>query len=141
MTNPENVEMSKQKLQQVDKTIETSIKNRETPGAVLLIARKGKTVYKKAYGNRMVKPRIEKMTIDTIFDLASVTKPVATGSGIMLLVEDGKLRLSDKASKYIPGFEQKGKDKVTLIHLLTHTDNLFLIKQDLSHHLQMQYEH
>ena len=78
MSSPESVGMSSERLAKVDAVINESIANKETPGAVFLVARKGKIVYKKAYGNRMVEPRVEKMTLDTIFDMASVTKPVAT---------------------------------------------------------------
>lgn len=124
MTEPEKVGMSKEHLALVDDVILKGIEDKATPGAVLLVARKGKIVYKKAYGDRMVEPRREKMTIDTIFDMASVTKPVATASGIMALAEDGKLRLGDKVSYHIPGFEQKGKESVTLVNLLTHTSGL-----------------
>ncbi len=124
VTEPEKVGMSKEHLALVDDVILKGIEDKATPGAVLLVARKGKIVYKKAYGDRMVEPRREKMTIDTIFDMASVTKPVATASGIMALAEDGKLRLGDKVSYHIPGFEQKGKESVTLVNLLTHTSGL-----------------
>ncbi|MCX7918323.1 MAG: serine hydrolase [bacterium] len=123
-TSPEKVGISLSVLTTVDTAIETSIANNEVRGAVLLVARKGKLVYKKAYGNRMVKPRIEKMTVDTIFDMASLTKPTATASGIMLLVQDGKLNINDKVSTYIPEFAQNGKENVTILHLLTHTSGL-----------------
>lgn len=124
MTSPEKVGMSSERLAKVDTVINENIANKETPGAVLLVARKGKVVYKKAYGNRMVEPRIEKMTLDTIFDMASLTKPTATASGIMKLVEDGKIRLIDKVSYYIPEFKENGKKDVTLVNLLTHTSGL-----------------
>jgi len=124
VAEPERVGMSKERLARVDAVIEKSIEDKEIPGAVLIVGRKGKIVYRKAYGDRMVEPRREKMTVDTIFDMASVTKPMATASGIMALAEDGKLRLGDKVSRYIPGFEQKGKEDVTLVNLLTHTSGL-----------------
>ena len=64
------------------------------------------------------------MTVDTIFDLASLTKVVATTTAVMLLVEDGRLRLSDRVSDHVPGFERYGKDRITIRHLLTHTSGL-----------------
>ena len=64
------------------------------------------------------------MTLDTIFDLASLTKVVATTTAVMQLVEDGQLRLADRVSAYIPGFERYGKDRITIRHLLTHTSGL-----------------
>jgi CubicO group peptidase (beta-lactamase class C family) len=124
MTSPEKVGMSLSVLTTVDGVIEASIANKDTPGAVLLVAHKGQIVYKKAYGNRMVQPRIEKMTVDTIFDMASLTKPTATASGIMILAQDGKLNVNDTVTKYIPDFGQKGKENVTLVNLLTHTSGL-----------------
>lgn len=124
MTSPEKVGMSISVLTTVDEVINNSIANKDTPGAVLLVAHKGQVVYKKAYGNRMVNPRIEKMTLDTIFDMASLTKPTATASGIMLLAEEGKLNVNDTVSKYIPEFAQHGKETVTLVNLLTHTSGL-----------------
>jgi CubicO group peptidase (beta-lactamase class C family) len=124
MTSPEKVGISYSVLTTVDDAIKSSIANNEIRGAVLIVARKGKIVYKKAYGNRMVKPHIEKMTIDTIFDMASLTKPTATANGIMLLAQDGKLNVNDKVSKYIPEFGQNGKEEVTVMNLLTHTSGL-----------------
>ncbi len=124
MDTPESVGMSSDRLKRVDRVIDESIKNKEIPGAVLLVSHKGKIVYKKAYGYRMVTPRQEKMTVDTIFDMASITKPMATASGIMLLVEDGKIRLQDPVAKYLPGFEVKGKADVPVAYLLTHCSGL-----------------
>ena len=124
MTKPETVGMSSERLTRVDAVIEKAITNKECPGAVLLVAHKGKVVYKKAYGYRMLIPEKEKMTLDTIFDLASVTKPVATSSGIMALAEDGQLRLGDTVARYLPKFAAQGKEDVTLVNLLTHTAGL-----------------
>ena len=64
------------------------------------------------------------MTVDTVFDLASLTKPLATASSIMLLVEQGKLRPSDPVARYLPAFAAKGKDKITVEQLLLHTSGL-----------------
>lgn len=123
-TTPEKVGMSTSILTTVDEIINSTIANKDTPGAVLLVAHKGKIVYKKAYGNRMLKPRVEKMTLDTIFDMASLTKPSATACGIMLLAQDGKLNVNDKVSKYIPEFAQNGKEDVTIANLLVHDSGL-----------------
>lgn len=124
MTSPEKSGMSNTILMSVDSVINASIANKDTPGAVLLVGHQGKIVYKKVYGNRMVKPRVEKMTVDTIFDMASLTKPTATACGIMKLAEEGKLNVNDKASKYFPEFAQNGKENITLVNLLTHTSGL-----------------
>ncbi|MFB3897096.1 MAG: serine hydrolase domain-containing protein [bacterium] len=123
-TSPDKVGMSASILASVDSVINAGIADKNTPGAVLLVGHQGKIVYKKAYGNRMVTPRVEKMTVDTIFDMASLTKPTATGCGIMKLVEEGKLDVHEKAAKYFPEFAQNGKENITLADLLTHTSGL-----------------
>jgi uncharacterized protein YbbC (DUF1343 family)/CubicO group peptidase (beta-lactamase class C family) len=112
------------RLQKVDGLIAAAIAAKETPGAVLLVSHRGQIVYRKAYGNRAVSPSVEPMTLDTIFDLASVTKPVATATSIMILVEEGRIRLSDRVAAYIPEFAAHGKDAITIRHLLTHVSGL-----------------
>ncbi|MDM7923074.1 MAG: DUF1343 domain-containing protein, partial [Pyrinomonadaceae bacterium] len=89
--------------------------------AVVIVGRKGKIVYRKAFGNRSLVPTVEKMTVDTIFDVASLTKPVATATSIMILVEQGKLRLNDTVGKFIPEIEDEQAKRVTIQQLLTHT--------------------
>jgi uncharacterized protein YbbC (DUF1343 family)/CubicO group peptidase (beta-lactamase class C family) len=81
-------------------------------------------IYQKAIGDRAVVPSREPMTLDTIFDLASLTKVVATTTSVMLLIEQGKLRLTDRVSTLIPGFERYGKTDITIRHLLTHVSGL-----------------
>ena len=81
-------------------------------------------IYRKAYGNRALEPRREPMTLDTIFDLASLTKVIATTTAVMQLVEQGKVRLNDPVAKYLPEFAQNGKDDVTVRQLLTHYSGL-----------------
>ena len=89
------------------------------PGAVLIVGHDGKIVHRKAYGSRALVPEREPMTLDTIFDLASLTKVIATTSGAMKIFEDGKLRLSDKVTDYLPEF-QGGKSDITIRDLMTH---------------------
>jgi uncharacterized protein YbbC (DUF1343 family)/CubicO group peptidase (beta-lactamase class C family) len=103
----------------LDATIEAAIQADQIPGAIVLVSHKRQIVYHKAYGNRALVPRREAMTLDTIFDVASLTKVVATTSAIMRLVETGKVRLNDKVTAYIPEF-QGGKSDITVRHLLTH---------------------
>ncbi|HEU5132801.1 MAG TPA: serine hydrolase domain-containing protein, partial [Pyrinomonadaceae bacterium] len=93
---------------------------KKLPGAVVLVGRKGRVVWQKAYGARTLEPTREVMTPDTIFDLASLTKVVATATSIMILVERGKLRLSDPVSTYIPELKGEGRDRITIEQLLTH---------------------
>ncbi len=104
----------------MDQVIAESIGKRELPGAVVLVARKGRVVWRKAYGSRAVEPAREPMTPDTIFDVASLTKVVATATSIMILVERGKVRLSDPVSNYIPELKGEGRERITIELLLTH---------------------
>lgn len=112
--------MSGTRLAQMDQVIADSLGTRELPGAVVLVARKGRIVWRKAYGSRAVEPAPEPMTADTIFDLASLTKVVATATSIMILVERGKVRLSDPVSQYIPELKGEGRERITIELLLTH---------------------
>lgn len=107
----------------LDAAIEQAVKDDQIPGAVLIVGHNGKIVYQKAYGSRSLVPRKEAMTMDTIFDAASLTKVVATTSCVMKLVEEGKLRLVDKVTQYLPEY-QGGKSDITLRHLLTHFSGL-----------------
>jgi uncharacterized protein YbbC (DUF1343 family)/CubicO group peptidase (beta-lactamase class C family) len=117
---PQSVGMSAEKLNQIDALVEKDIADKKLPGAVVLIGHKGKIIFRKAYGNRALVPQVEKMTVDTIFDLASLTKVVATTTSIMILVERGQLRLSDTIGKYIPEIQDKDVKNITIQQLLTH---------------------
>jgi uncharacterized protein YbbC (DUF1343 family)/CubicO group peptidase (beta-lactamase class C family) len=108
----------------LDSVIEKAIAADEIPGAVLLVSHQGRIIHRKAYGNRALLPQREPMTLDTIFDLASLTKVVATTSAVMKLVEQGKVRLNDPVARYIPEFGANGKEQVTLRHVLTHHSGL-----------------
>ncbi len=118
--NPAAVSLSTPGLEQMNQVIAESIGKRELPGAVVLVARKGRVVWRRAYGSRVVDPDREPMTADTIFDLASLTKVVATATSIMILVERGKVRLSDPVSNYIPELKGEGREGITIELLLTH---------------------
>src|SRR5215469_6331707 len=113
-----------QNLSDLDSIIEASVKNHEIPGAVLLVAHDKHVIYRKAHGERSLEPTRSAMTIDTIFDLASLTKVVATTTAVMQLVDQGKVRLNDPVVKYIPEFGQNGKADVTVRDLLTHYSGL-----------------
>lgn len=118
--NPEAVSLSTSGLEQMDQVIAESIGKRHLPGAVVLVARKGRVAWRKAYGSRTIEPVREPMTPDTIFDVASLTKVVATATSIMILVERGKVRLSDPVSNYIPELKGEGRERITIELLLTH---------------------
>src|SRR6266436_3260398 len=118
--SPATVGLSAERLARMDQVIQASIEKKELPGAVVLVARHGRVAWRKAYGARAVEPAREAMTTDTIFDLASLTKTVATATSIMILVERGKLRLSDSLSNYLPEIKGEGRERITLELLLTH---------------------
>src|SRR3569832_2418379 len=113
-------QVSTARLSQMDGVIAEAIANKKLPGAVVLVGRKGQIVWRKAYGDRAVEPMREAMTPYTIFDLASLTKIVATTTSIMILVERGKLRLNDPVSLHIPELKGEGRDRITIEQLLTH---------------------
>lgn len=108
----------------LDAAVARAIAEKRAPGAVVLVQRKGKVVHHRAYGDRQVQPSREPMTVGTVFDLASLTKPIATGTAVMLLIQKGKLRLEDPVAKHLPAFARHGKDHVTVEHLLLHTSGL-----------------
>jgi uncharacterized protein YbbC (DUF1343 family)/CubicO group peptidase (beta-lactamase class C family) len=120
-TAPGAAGMSAERLARMDQVIRASIEKEELPGAVVLVARHGRIVWRKAYGARAVEPQREAMTADTIFDLASLTKIVATTTSIMILVERGEVRLGDTVVKFIPEMKGDGRDAITIEQLLTHT--------------------
>ncbi len=107
----------------LDSAIEQAIGEDQIPGAVLLIGHRDKIVHRKAYGHRTMEPQPEAMTVDTIFDAASLTKIVATTAAVMKLFEQGKLRLNDRVTQYIPDF-QGGTSDITVRNLLTHFSGL-----------------
>ena len=115
---------SPSRLNVLDPIVENAIKSNEIPGAVLLVSHDGQMVYRKAFGYRSLEPRREPMTVDTIFDVASLTKVVATTTAVMQLIEKGALRANDPVAKYIPEFAQNGKEDVTIRELLTHDSGL-----------------
>jgi len=126
---PEQVGMDSHSLQYADQTILKAINNKEIPGAVLAVVKDGKMAYLKAYGNKQVYPDTIPMDVNTIFDLASVTKPIATATSAWILIERGQLRLLDRVNLYIPAFndwvDSTGtKKSIRVIDLMTHTSGL-----------------
>jgi uncharacterized protein YbbC (DUF1343 family)/CubicO group peptidase (beta-lactamase class C family) len=112
------------RLREVDSIIQQAIADGNIPGAVLLVGHNGAVIYRKAYGERSLEPRRAPMTVDTIFDLASLTKVIATTTAVMQLIEQGKVRLNDPVAKYLPDFAQNGKEDITIRQLLTHYSGL-----------------
>ena len=112
------------RLSVVDGIIQRAIEEHQIPGAVVLIGHDGKVVYRKAFGNRALEPHREPMTLDTVFDLASLTKVISTTTSVMQLVERGKVRVSDTVVRYLPEFGQNGKEEISVRQLLTHYSGL-----------------
>jgi uncharacterized protein YbbC (DUF1343 family)/CubicO group peptidase (beta-lactamase class C family) len=108
----------------VDSIIQQAIADGNIPGAVLLVGHNGAVIYRKAYGERALEPKREPMALDTIFDMASLTKVIATTTAVMQLIEQGKVRLNDPVAKYLPEFAQNGKEDITVRQLLTHYSGL-----------------
>lgn len=136
---PEVVGMSEERLHRIDSMLQSSIKNDEIPGMVALIARKGKIIFHKAYGMADNEQKRE-LKKDDIFRIASQTKAI-TATAVMMLWEEGRFRLDDTISKYIPEFKgarildtfreadttyttRPSEKEITIRHLLTHTSGL-----------------
>ena len=107
----------------VDQQMERAVQEGLIPGAVVLIGHNGHVVYQKAYGSRALVPQREPMTLDTIFDAASLTKVIATTPAIMRLFEQGQIRFNDPVTKYLPEF-QGGHSDITIRNLMTHFSGL-----------------
>jgi uncharacterized protein YbbC (DUF1343 family)/CubicO group peptidase (beta-lactamase class C family) len=116
--------MDPARLAEIDAVVTQGIAAGRMPGAVVVVGRGNTVVFEKAYGHRAVAPLSEPMTLDTVFDMASLTKVVATTTAVMQLVERGVVRLNDSVASWVPGFERFGKDGVTVRHLLTHVSGL-----------------
>lgn len=114
--------MSAQRLARIDRAVAEAIARKELPGAVVLVERKGRVQFRRAYGHRALLPEKEAMTPDTVFDVASLTKAVATATSVMVLVEEGRLNLSDPVVRHLPEFAPEGGDrsKISIEQLLTH---------------------
>ena len=121
---PADIGFDAPKLAEIDGVVEQALTEKKMPGCVVAIGRRDRLAIVKAFGQRQLEPSSEAMTTDTIFDLASLTKPIATATSIMLLIERGKLRLDDPVAKHWPEFADNGKEKINIEHLLTHTGGL-----------------
>ena len=112
------------RLARVGVLVREAIDAEQLPGAVVLVGRGDEVVYFEVFGDRALVPAREQLTRDTIFDLASLTKVVATTTSVMQLVEAGQIRLTDRVGTFIPEFSRYGKESVTVRHLLTHMSGL-----------------
>jgi CubicO group peptidase (beta-lactamase class C family) len=100
------------------------IADRHAPGIVVLVGRGGQALFREAYGYRLNDPDREPMTVDTLFDLASLTKPTCTALAILFLVQDGRVEFEAPVGRYVPEFNTPDKADITIRHLLTHTSGL-----------------
>ncbi|HEX4321417.1 MAG TPA: serine hydrolase [Acidobacteriaceae bacterium] len=108
----------------IDSMMRKAVDDGNIPGGVVIIGHNGRVVYRRAFGLRSIEPSREPMTVDTIFDLASLTKCVATTTSMMQLIERGRVRLNDPVAMYLPEFAQNGKQDITVRELMTHYSGL-----------------
>ena len=113
-----------QRFKDLDAIMRDAVERGNMPGGVLLVGHNGRVVYRKAFGLRSEEPTREAMTANTIFDLASLTKCIATTTAVMQLVEQGRVRLNDPVAAYLPDFAQNGKKQITVRELMTHYSGL-----------------
>lgn len=121
---PEELGVAAEVLGEIDSLVEKSIAQGEMPGCVVLLGRQGGVFFRRAYGHRQLEPEPELMTADTIFDLASLTKPIATAASVMILWQRGLIKLDAPVARYLPEFASQGKQQITVRHLLLHTGGL-----------------
>ncbi len=131
---PAELGFDAEKLKAIDEIIAQGLAAKKMPGCVVAFGRQGKLAWLRAYGNKRVEWESEPaaaMTIDTVFDLASLTKPIATGTSVMLLVEQKKVRVDELVAQYLNDFGRTGdreadklKCEVKVQHLLEHTSGL-----------------
>lgn len=108
----------------ITETIEEGIADEVFPGAVLLVAYRGRICFHKAFGLAVIQPKRTEMTCGTLFDIASLTKPLATAAATAFLLQKKVLTLEDPIGKYIPAYVSGEKFRVTLFHLLNHSAGL-----------------
>jgi uncharacterized protein YbbC (DUF1343 family)/CubicO group peptidase (beta-lactamase class C family) len=108
----------------IDRIMGSALRANTVPGAVVFVGHDGHVVFHKAYGNRSTIPAPNAMTEDTIFDLASLTKVIATTTAVMQFYQQGRVRLNDPLSKYLPEFAGNGKKDITIRQIMTHYSGL-----------------
>ena len=116
--------LSEERLAAIAPLVEAAIRAKQCPGAVVEIGHQGSVIYRQAWGERSLVPDRRPMTVDTIFDMASLTKVIATTTAVMQLEEQGKILLSSPVSDYWPEFKDNGKELITVRELMTHYSGL-----------------
>lgn len=114
---------SKSKMKQADKLMRTGVADGVFPGGVLCVWAQGTVRFCEAYGVTDIESR-RPVTTDTLFDLASLTKPLATAPAVLKLAEEGRLSVDDPAGRWLPGFKNADKKEITIAHLLCHCSGL-----------------
>jgi uncharacterized protein YbbC (DUF1343 family)/CubicO group peptidase (beta-lactamase class C family) len=118
---PETLGVSSEQLARIDEAVRQAFARGDMPGAVVVVVHRGRVIFRKAYGLSSQQPVQTPMMPEVVFDLASLTKPIATGTAVMLLVEQGKLRLTDRLAQHLPAFRRKETEGITLTQLMLHT--------------------
>ena len=118
---PEALGLKAETFAKIDDAVDEALKRGAAPGVVVVVVHKGTVLFRKAYGYRSLEPEKLAMLPEIVFDLASLTKPIATATALMLLIEDGKLKVSDPLSQHLPAMRRKETEKITLENLLLHT--------------------
>ncbi len=121
---PEELGFDSGRLRKIDAAIDQSLEGKEIPGVVVMVGRDSRIAYARAAGFRALAPVPEAMTRDTLFDMASLTKPIATATSVMVLLEEGRFRLTDPVVRYLPEFDNHGKRAITIEQLLRHRAGL-----------------
>lgn len=111
-------------LAEIESIVRQGIDDGELPGAIVIYADNSKILYQQTFGHRQIEPSRQPMTVDTVFDMASITKPVATATSVMKLVQRGDVDVNQTVSHYLPEFASKGKDAITVRDLLLHVGGL-----------------
>ena len=124
-----NHQQGKYDFTQVDEIIQSAIKDSAFPGAVVLVSKEGKIIYEKAFGHLTYEDTSESVTINTIYDIASLTKVIATTTAVMICYDKNLFSLDDRVVKYLPEFSQNGKEKVTIKNLLLHNSGIPAFKR------------
>jgi uncharacterized protein YbbC (DUF1343 family) len=124
IVSPEALGFDPSRLSLIDDLVNEGLSQSKMPGAVVVVGRRGGVAFRKAYGFRQTMPQQVPMTIDTVFDLASLTKPIATATSVMVLIQQGKIDVNATVATYLPDFAANGKDRITVHHLLTHVGGL-----------------
>lgn len=123
---PEDAGFNVPKLQMADVLVRKAVCDDGIPGAALAVGRNGVVALRTAHGRAAMRPEKREMTCETLFDLASLTKPIATATAVAILLDKGKLQLDDPIARYLPPFAAAGGDKArfTIRHLLTHATGM-----------------